>query len=48
VQIVDGTPTEGRHSAMLKAGMMVVVPQNAWHQFGCRWRLRADGNATAY
>ena len=39
VQIVDGTTTlhlitaEGRQSVTLRAGMMVVVPQNAWHQF---------------
>ncbi|HEY4045001.1 MAG TPA: hypothetical protein VGM32_24575 [Rhodopila sp.] len=24
---------EGRQSAALKDGMMVVVPQNVWHQF---------------
>jgi len=39
VQIVDGATTlhlitaEGRQSVTLRAGMMVVVPQNAWHQF---------------
>jgi quercetin dioxygenase-like cupin family protein len=39
VQIVDGTTTlhlitaEGRQSVALGAGMLVVVPQNAWHQF---------------
>jgi len=39
VQIIDGATTlhliteEGRQSVMLKAGMMVVVPQNTWHQF---------------
>jgi quercetin dioxygenase-like cupin family protein len=39
VQIVDGATTlhliteEGRQSVTLSAGMMVVVPQNAWHQF---------------
>lgn len=39
VQIVDGATTlhlitdEGRQSVSLTAGMLVVVPQNAWHQF---------------
>ena len=39
VQIVDGTTTlhlmaeVGRQSIALRAGMMVVVPQNMWHQF---------------
>jgi quercetin dioxygenase-like cupin family protein len=39
VQIVDGATTlhlmtaEGKQSVTLSAGMMVVVPQNAWHQF---------------
>lgn len=39
VQIVDGTTTlhliteAGRESATLTAGMMVIVPRNAWHQF---------------
>jgi quercetin dioxygenase-like cupin family protein len=39
VQIVDGATTlhlmtaEGRQSVTLGAGMMVVVPQNTWHQF---------------
>jgi mannose-6-phosphate isomerase-like protein (cupin superfamily) len=39
VHIVEGTTTlhlitaEGRQSLALKAGMLVVVPQNAWHQF---------------
>ena len=39
VQIVDGTTTlhlmtdEGRQSLTLGAGMLVVVPQNTWHQF---------------
>ncbi len=39
VQVVDGATTlhlitaEGRQSVALSAGMMVVVPQNAWHQF---------------
>lgn len=39
VQIVDGTTTlhliteAGRQSATLEAGMLVVVPQNTWHQF---------------
>lgn len=39
VHIVDGTTTlhliteEGRQSVTLGAGMLVVVPQNAWHQF---------------
>ena len=39
VQIVDGATTlhlitaEGRQAVALSAGMMVVVPQNAWHQF---------------
>jgi mannose-6-phosphate isomerase-like protein (cupin superfamily) len=39
VQIVDGATTlhlitaEGRHSVALSAGMMAIVPQNAWHQF---------------
>jgi quercetin dioxygenase-like cupin family protein len=39
VQIVDGATTlhlmtvDGRQSVTLCAGMLVVVPQNAWHQF---------------
>jgi len=39
VQIVTGSTTlhlitaEGRQSLALKAGMLAVVPQNAWHQF---------------
>jgi mannose-6-phosphate isomerase-like protein (cupin superfamily) len=39
VHIVEGKTTlhlitaEGRESLALKAGMLVVVPQNAWHQF---------------
>ena len=39
VQIVDGETTlhlmtdQGRQSVTLGAGMMVVVPQNVWHQF---------------
>ena len=39
VQIVAGETTlrlitaEGRETLALKAGMLVVVPQNAWHQF---------------
>jgi len=39
VQIVDGPTTlhvitaEGRQSLALTAGMIAVVPQNAWHQF---------------
>jgi mannose-6-phosphate isomerase-like protein (cupin superfamily) len=39
VQIVDGSTTlhliteQGRESVTLSAGMMVVVPQGAWHQF---------------
>ena len=39
VQVIDGATTlhlitsEGRQSLTLSAGMMVVVPQNAWHQF---------------
>jgi mannose-6-phosphate isomerase-like protein (cupin superfamily) len=39
VHIVEGRTTlhlitaEGRQSLALKAGMLVVVPQNAWHQF---------------
>ena len=39
VQIVDGATTlhlmtdQGRQSVTLGAGMMVVVPQNVWHQF---------------
>jgi quercetin dioxygenase-like cupin family protein len=39
VQIVDGKTTlhlmtdQGRQSVTLGAGMMVVVPQNVWHQF---------------
>jgi mannose-6-phosphate isomerase-like protein (cupin superfamily) len=39
VQVIDGATTlhlitpEGRESLTLSAGMMVVVPQNAWHQF---------------
>lgn len=39
VQIVEGATTlrlitsEGRHSVELSAGMMTIVPQNAWHQF---------------
>jgi quercetin dioxygenase-like cupin family protein len=38
VQIVDGATTlhlmtaEGKQSVTLSAGMMVVVPQNTWHQ----------------
>jgi hypothetical protein len=39
VQVLDGetelrllTDT-GRQSLMLKRGMMVIVPQHAWHQF---------------
>ena len=39
VHIVDGATTlhliteAGRQSVALAAGMMVIVPQNAWHQF---------------
>jgi mannose-6-phosphate isomerase-like protein (cupin superfamily) len=39
VQIAEGKATlhliteEGRESLALSAGMLVVVPQNAWHQF---------------
>jgi mannose-6-phosphate isomerase-like protein (cupin superfamily) len=39
VQIVDGATTlhliteQGRQSVTLGAGMVVVVPQNSWHQF---------------
>ena len=39
VQIVDGATTlhlitaQGRQSLQLSAGMMAIVPQNAWHQF---------------
>ena len=39
VHIVEGETTlhlitaEGRQSLALKAGMLVVVPRNAWHQF---------------
>lgn len=39
VQVIDGTTTlhlittEGRQSLTLTAGMLTVVPQNAWHQF---------------
>jgi quercetin dioxygenase-like cupin family protein len=39
VQVVDGATTlhlmtaEGRQSVVLRAGMMVIVPQNTWHQF---------------
>ena len=39
VQIVDGATTlhliteEGRQSVALTAGMIAVVPRNAWHQF---------------
>lgn len=39
VQIVAGETTlrlitaAGRETLLLKAGMLVVVPQNAWHQF---------------
>ena len=39
VQIVEGATTlhlitaEGRQSVALRAGMIAVVPQNAWHQF---------------
>ena len=39
VQVVDGATTlhlmtaQGRQSVALSAGMMVIVPQNAWHQF---------------
>jgi quercetin dioxygenase-like cupin family protein len=39
VQIVDGATTlhlmtdQGRQSVTLGAGMIVVVPQNVWHQF---------------
>jgi quercetin dioxygenase-like cupin family protein len=39
VQIFDGTTTlhlmtsEGKQSLALSAGMIVVVPQNTWHQF---------------
>jgi quercetin dioxygenase-like cupin family protein len=39
VQIVDGETTlhliteAGRQSVMLRAGMLAIVPRNAWHQF---------------
>lgn len=39
VQIVDGATTlhlmteEGKQSLSLSAGMVVIVPQNMWHQF---------------
>ena len=39
VQIIEGATTlhlltaEGKQSLALSAGMMVVVPQNIWHQF---------------
>ena len=39
VHIVDGATTlhlitaEGRQSLALTAGMLAIVPQNAWHQF---------------
>ena len=39
VQIVDGSATlhlitpEGRQSVPLRGGMLIVVPQNTWHQF---------------
>jgi quercetin dioxygenase-like cupin family protein len=39
VQIVDGATTlhlmtaDGKQSLALSAGMMVIVPQNTWHQF---------------
>ena len=39
VQVIEGSTVlhlltaEGRQSLSLNAGMMVVVPQNAWHQF---------------
>ena len=39
VQIIDGATTlhvitaEGRQSLALKAGMLAIVPQGAWHQF---------------
>src|SRR5436305_497631 len=39
VQVVEGKTTlhlitaEGRQSFALQAGMLVVVPKNAWHQF---------------
>jgi quercetin dioxygenase-like cupin family protein len=39
VQVLDGTTTlhlmttEGKQSLSLTAGMMIVVPQNTWHQF---------------
>jgi quercetin dioxygenase-like cupin family protein len=39
VQILDGTTTlhliteEGRQSVVLRAGMLAIVPRNAWHQF---------------
>jgi len=39
VHIIDGATTlhlmtdEGKQSVVLTAGMLVVVPQNAWHQF---------------
>lgn len=39
VQVIDGAATlhvitdEGRHALTLTAGMLTVVPQNAWHQF---------------
>ena len=42
VQIVEGSTilhlitAEGRQSLMLTAGAMVIVPQNAWHQFESR------------
>ncbi len=39
VQVVDGATTlhliteEGRQSVVLRAGMLAIVPRNAWHQF---------------
>jgi mannose-6-phosphate isomerase-like protein (cupin superfamily) len=39
VQVVDGATTlhlltdEGKQSMVLSAGMVVIVPQNVWHQF---------------
>jgi quercetin dioxygenase-like cupin family protein len=39
VQVIDGATTlhlitaEGRQSLTLTAGMLTIVPQNAWHQF---------------
>ena len=39
VQIIEGTTTlnlvteEGRQSLSLSAGMLAIVPRNAWHQF---------------